>query len=160
MQKEFLWPMGKVALIYGHNHIQEGDWHVQNSICLFPLGQCMGLGWDLEPVMLVSRGALTDTDEKTSSHPLDWAWGSQWRSWRVDWRKWGRVAAPWAEWRFGQPHTPGLPETKPSTQEYTWFQPKMWQKNALLVISGRRGPWSLSPSPLSSSNCQVPQREH
>ena len=42
----------------------------------------------------------------------------------------------------GHPDAPGLPGTKPSTKGYTWFQPKEWQRNALLDISGRRGPWS------------------
>ena len=39
------------------------------------------------------------------------------------------------------PDAPGLPGTKPSTKGYTWFQPKMWQRNALSDISGRSGPW-------------------
>ena len=43
---------------------------------------------------------------------------------------------------FGHPDTPRLPGTEPSTKGYTWFQPKMWQRNALLGISGRSGLWS------------------
>jgi hypothetical protein len=39
-----------------------------------------------------------------------------------------------------------LPGTKPSTKEYTWRDPwlhlHMYQRMALLDISGRRGPWS------------------
>ena len=39
----------------------------------------------------------------------------------------------------GQPDSPG---PKSSTKGYTWFQPKEWQRNALLGISGRSGLWS------------------
>jgi hypothetical protein len=39
-----------------------------------------------------------------------------------------------------------LPETGPPTEEYTWrdpwLQPHMWQRMALLDISGRSDPWA------------------
>ena len=31
---------------------------------------------------------------------------------------------------FSDSDVPGLPGTKPSTKGFTWFQPKMWQRNA------------------------------
>ena len=41
---------------------------------------------------------------------------------------------------FGHPDAPRLSETEPSTKGHTWFQPKMFQRKALLGISGRNGP--------------------
>ena len=46
----------------------------------------------------------------------------------------------------GQPDAPELPGTKPSIKGDPWFQTKVWQRNALLGISGRRGPWSCKGS--------------
>jgi hypothetical protein len=44
----------------------------------------------------------------------------------------------------GQTHPPELQGTRPPSKEYTWTDPwlwpHMWQKMALLDISGRRGP--------------------
>ena len=35
-----------------------------------------------------------------------------------------------------------LPGTEPLTKGYTWFQPKIWQRNTLLGICKRNGLWS------------------
>jgi hypothetical protein len=49
-----------------------------------------------------------------------------------------------------KPDAPELPGTGPPTKEYTWSDPwcwlYMWQKMALLDISGRRGPLSCACS--------------
>jgi hypothetical protein len=47
---------------------------------------------------------------------------------------------------INQPVLPELSGTKPPTKEYTWSDPwlqlHMYQRMALSVINGRRGPWS------------------
>jgi hypothetical protein len=43
---------------------------------------------------------------------------------------------------MNQTVSPALPGTKPPTKEYTWLQLHMYHRMALLVINGRRGPWS------------------
>jgi hypothetical protein len=51
---------------------------------------------------------------------------------------------------MNQPVPPELPGTKPPTKKYTWrdswLQPNIYQRMALLVINGRRGPWSCEGS--------------
>ena len=55
----------------------------------------------------------------------------------------------WRSCRGLQPHGkkndfrhPRLSGTEPSTKGYTWFQPKMRQKKALMGISWKSGLWS------------------
>ena len=51
---------------------------------------------------------------------------------------------------MNQPVPSELPGTKPPTKDYTWrdpcLQPHMYQRMALLVINGRRGPGSFKGS--------------
>jgi hypothetical protein len=71
--------------------------------------------------------------------------GSQWRSWRRDRRSWGGLQTNGASNSVNRSDPPELLGTGPPTKEYTWSDPwhwpHMWQRMALLVISGRRGPW-------------------
>jgi hypothetical protein len=52
--------------------------------------------------------------------------------------------APWRDQQCQQPipHPPELPETGPPTKKYTWHWPHMWQKMALLNITGKKWPWA------------------
>jgi hypothetical protein len=53
-------------------------------------------------------------------------------------------AAPQREQQWPDPlelQGTGTP-TKEYTLRYTWLRPHMWQRMALLDISGRRGPWA------------------
>ena len=55
-------------------------------------------------------------------------------------------AAPWREQQCQQVRLQELPRTEPPTKEYTsrdpWLWPYMWQRMAMLGISGRRDPWA------------------
>jgi hypothetical protein len=59
-------------------------------------------------------------------------------------------AALWREQQCQQARSPKLPGTGPPIKEYTWRDPwrwlHMWQRMALLDISGRRCPWSFEGS--------------
>jgi hypothetical protein len=52
--------------------------------------------------------------------------------------------APWRSNSVSKPDPLDLPGTGPPTNEYTWSDPwrwpHMWERMALLDISGRRGP--------------------
>jgi hypothetical protein len=93
--------------------------------------------------------SLTNTEAYVHSQPLDFVQGLCWRSWRKDRRSWswggGLQPHGWSN-SVNRLYTPELPATGPSTKEYIWRDPwlwlHMWQRKALLDISGRSGPWA------------------
>ena len=69
-----------------------------------------------------------------------------WRNWRRDWRSWGGLQPYGGSNRVNRTDPQELLGTGPPTKEYIWTNPwswpHMWQRMALLSISGRRGPWA------------------
>jgi hypothetical protein len=90
--------------------------------------------------------SLTNTEMDACSQALDWAWDPRWRSWRSNWRSWTTFQSHGRSNSINQPDPSEIPGTRPPTKDYTWrdpcLWPNMWQRMALLDISGRRGPWA------------------
>jgi hypothetical protein len=55
-------------------------------------------------------------------------------------------AAPYVKQQYKPTNTPRAPRSKSPTREYTWLQLHMYQRMPLLVINGRRDPWSCEGS--------------
>ena len=97
--------------------------------------------------------SLTNIEEDACSQPLDSAQGPWWRSWKGTEGAEG-VCSPMKGATVSTGQTPWeLLGTEPPTKEYTWrdpwLRPHMWQRMALLDISGRSSPWSWG--------CSMPQ---
>jgi hypothetical protein len=91
--------------------------------------------------------SLTNTEVDASSQSLDWARESLDGGVGEGTEGVEQVCSPMEGAKISTGQTcPELPRTGPPTKEHTWRDPwhwlHIWQKMAVLDISGRRGPWA------------------